>query len=329
MMLKTIANQPGFMGWEAALVQELALKQNWRRGRYVYEMTITLTRNIKPTLLAWPMLILVDDWPRVYKISLETLRRDRYQVIPIGNERYSKVMELQGHGTVSCIAWDNSCAGTSALEEEDEEDMSLPLALGGYMRSVRICDPDTKSSVALPDVHHGFPLHVCFLRDQILSVTLDGQVTFFQKGNDYRPIRLCTVGTKVYQVVAVNFGTRTFERQDQDGTTISWGEVICLAHEYGVIIKDEYAHTLCEIHVDLGATLLQIQAIADDSPPYRNELLILFEDPNTRQRRVLCVKMAPGFEEEMDRKVLNPGFSLGRGGDARDSIAMYRDRIGI
>ncbi|KAF9188901.1 hypothetical protein BGZ51_000239 [Haplosporangium sp. Z 767] len=197
------------------------------------------------------------------------------------------------------------------------------------MRNVLICDPDTKLNVALPDVHHGFPLHVCFLRDQVLSVTLDGQISFFQKGDNYRLIRSCTVGTKVYQIVAANFGTRTFERQDQDGTTISWGEVICLAHEYGVTIKDEHAHTLCEIHVDLGAMLLQIQAIADDSPPYRNELLILFEDPNTRQRKVLCVKMAPGFEREMSREVLNPGFSLGRGGDARDSIAMYRDRIGI
>jgi hypothetical protein len=64
-------------------------------------------------------------------------------------------------------------------------------------RSVRVCDPDTKACIALPDVHHGFPLHVCFLQEQILSVTLDGQITFFQKGQEYRPIRSCTVTTKV------------------------------------------------------------------------------------------------------------------------------------
>ncbi|KAF9117059.1 hypothetical protein BGX27_005609 [Mortierella sp. AM989] len=324
-ILDSIASQHGFVGWETALIQELALKRNWKHGRYAYEMTVTLTRNIKPIVLAWPYLILVDDWPKLYKISLMDVRRDRYRVIPIGDkdERYAKIMELQGYGSISCMAWDSFsfAKGSNHLKDRNlEEDCSLPLALGGFLRSVRLCNPDTKTSIPLPDVHHGFPLHLCFLRDQVLSVTLDGQITFFQKGEDYRPHRSCTVATKLFtvknlpsadvlQVAPVTFGEMSFERE-YNGEMISWNEAICLGYED-------------------GCKLLQFQAIADNTPPYRNELLILFEDPNTRQRRVLCVKMEPGFQSESSRTHLSPSFSLGRGGDARDSIAMYRDRIAI
>ncbi|KAF9361584.1 hypothetical protein BGX26_001589 [Mortierella sp. AD094] len=313
------------------MMQELALKQNWRRGRYAYEMTVTLTKNIKPTILAWPFLILVDEWLKLYKISLKDVRRDRYRVIPIGDKDYAKVMDLQEYGSVSCVAWDSFsfATGLSDLVEEHSQDESFfPLALGGFLRSVRLCNPDTKTSVALPDVHHGFPLHLCFLRDQVLSVTLDGQITFFQKGMDYRPHRSCTVETKVLQIAPVNFGEKSFERE-HGGEIVSWREAICLGYEDGVIIKDEHSHTLCHILLEMGSKLLQFQAIADDTPPYRNELLILFEDPNTRLRRVLRVKLGPGFESETSRSCLTPSFSLGRGGDARDSIAMYRDRIAI
>ncbi|KAG0002505.1 hypothetical protein BGZ65_002575 [Modicella reniformis] len=258
-MLDRIAQQPGFIGWEAALVRELALKHNWRRGRYMYEMTVKLQKSIKPTLLAWPYLFMADDSSKLYKISLAV--------------------------------------------------------------------------------------------DQILSVTLDGLITFFQKGEEYRPIRSCNVTTKVLQVTPVSFGVQTFTRE-HEGSAIIWKEAICLAHEDGVIIKDEHSHTLCHVYLELGCKLLQFQAIADhdynnnnnnnthagdDSdhmptgPHYRNELLILFEDPKTRQRRVLCVKMEAGYLAEISREVLTHSgeFSLGRGGDARDSIAMYRDRIAV
>ncbi|KAI8594826.1 hypothetical protein EDD21DRAFT_449103 [Dissophora ornata] len=397
-MLDRIARQPGFMGWENVLVQELALKQNWRHGRYVYSMTVTLARNIKPTLLAWPFLFLIDDWPKLYRISLMAVRRDRYRVIPTGSDQYTRVMGLQGHGAMSCMAWDQHYLHGSAFEgvghagasggraegektgdgEDREMSKPLPLALGGILRSVRVCDPETNVSVSLPDVHHGFPLHLCFLRDQVLSVTLDGQITFFHKGEDYRPIRSCTVATKVLQITPVDFGSRTFERE-LNGSLISWKEVICLGHEDGVIIKDEHSHTLCHLHLEIGSKLLQFQAIADEdtngernhhhhhpqtSNPdpdlnanssssnnsssnssnggesssknnattrtfYRNELLILFEDPNTRQRCVLRIRMEPGFVGESSRELITHGFLLGRGGDARDSMAMYRDRIGI
>ncbi|CAO3568188.1 unnamed protein product [Mortierella alpina] len=323
-LLDRIESGPDFVGWESALVQELALKQNWRWGRSVYDMTVTLSRNIRPALLAWPLLILVDDWPRVYKISLDQVRKEGHNTVMIDNDRHTKAMNLQEHGAVSCIAWDRSLACTTS----NDGNVQLPLALGGFLRSVRLCDLETKSTATLPDVHHGFPLHVSFLRHHILSITLDGQITFFQKNNDHRPVRSCTVNTKVLQVVVVDFGPRSFER-DGDSGVITWREVICLAHEGGVFIKDEHSHTMCHIQLEVGAQLLQFQAIADNRPPYRNELLILFELPNLRQRRVLRVKMEPGYQQEQSQEMLASSFSLGRGGDARDSIAMYRDRIGI
>ncbi|KAG0005780.1 hypothetical protein BGZ79_001899 [Entomortierella chlamydospora] len=330
-LLDNIANQLDFIGWELTMIQELALKQNWRHGRYAYEMTMTLAKNIKPIILAWPFLILVDEWPKLYKISLKDVRRDRFRVIPVGDKDYTKVVDLQDYGSVSCVAWDSFSFATGLpdlLEEHSQDESHFPLAFGGFLRSVRLCNPDTKTGIALPDVHHSSPLHLCFLRDQILSVTLDGQITFFQKGMDYRPQRSCTVETKVLQIAPVNFGEKFFERE-HNGDIVSWREVICLGYEDGVIIKDEHSHTLCHILLEVGSKLLQFQAIADDTPPYRNELLILFEDPNTRLRRVLRVKLRPGYESEISRSSLTPNFSLGRGGDARDSIAMYRDRIAI
>lgn len=126
----------------------------------------------------------------------------------------------------------------------------------------------------------------------------------------------------------VDFGSRTFE-SGQGNLMQTWQGVVCLAYEDGVIIKDELSRTLCQVQLELGAKLIHIQAIADNTWPYRNELLILYEEPNTRQRLVLCVQMEPGYREENSRRLLTPNFSLGRGGDARDSIAMYRDRIGI
>ncbi|KAF9282483.1 hypothetical protein BGZ68_005949 [Mortierella alpina] len=323
-ILDKIESRPDFLGWESALVQELALNQNWRWGRSVHDMTVTLSRNIKPALLAWPLLILVDDWPRVYKVSLDRVRKDAQKVIVVNNDRHTEAMDLQGHGAVRCIAWDTSstCATT------EDGNVQLPLALGGFTRSVRLCDLETRTTTTLPDVQHGFPLHLCFVRNHILSITLDGQMTFFQKDKDHRPVRSCTVDTKVLQVAVVDFGSRSFER-DGDSGIITWREAICLAHEGGVFIKDEHSQTMCHIQLEMGAQLLQFQAIADNTPPYRNELLILFEHPNLRQRRVLRVKMNPGYRQEQCREMLSSSVSLGRGGDARDSIAMYRDRIGI
>lgn len=136
----------------------------------------------------------------------------------------------------------------------------------------------------------------------------------------------------------VCFGTQKLQRE-HGGSIITWKEAICLGHEDGVIIKDEHSHTLCHIYLEFGSKLLHFQAIADGNDEdtmtatsrRRNELLILFEDPNTRQRRVLCVKMEAGFLAEISRELLahSGGFSLGRGGDARDSTAMYRDRIAV
>lgn len=337
--LDRIAQQPGFIGWEAAMIRELALKHNWRRGLYVHEMNIRLRRNIKPILLEWPFLFLVDDWPRLFKVSVAAARQDSCKEIPMDNDQYIKAMDLRDHGTVSCMAWD------SASDLERTEDTALPLVIGGYLRSVRVCDPDTQACVALPDVHHGFPLHVCYLRDQILSVTLDGLITFFEKGLEYRPIRSCTVGTKVIQVTPISFGTQTFQRI-HEGSIVTWREVICLAHEDGIVVKDEHSQTLCQIHLDLGSKLLQFQAIADgcntkatsddkdttaNASYRRNELLILLEEPNTRHRRILSVTMDSGYSAEISRKILiqNGGLSLGRGGDARESIAMSRDRIAV
>ncbi|KAG9068070.1 hypothetical protein KI688_011662 [Linnemannia hyalina] len=175
---------------------------------------------------------------------------------------------------------------------------------------------------------HGFALHLCYVRDKIISVTLDGHVIFFPKLPPFVPVRSSSVNTKVLQVIAVDFGSRTFER-GQGNLLQTWQAAVCLAHEDGVIIKDEHSQTLCQVQLELGAKLIHIQAIADNTWPYRNELLILYEEPNTRQRLVLCVQMEPGYREESSRRLLTPSFSLGRGGDARDSIAMYRDRIGI
>ncbi|KAI1310194.1 hypothetical protein EDD11_003902 [Mortierella claussenii] len=369
--LDRVATRPGFMGWEAALIQELALQQNWKRGRYVCEMTATLASNIKLTLLAWPFLVFVSDWPKIYKISLDKVRRDGIRMIPIGNERYMSVLELHGQGSIACMAWDRSVSTTAATERVTavvsmEESTSLPLVFGGFLRAVRLCDPDNKTTVTLPDVHHGFPLHVAFLQGHILSVTLDGQINLFQnQGPDYRPIRFCTVATKVLQLIPVTFESgrprrrRSSERMygDPDEGLHKRKQVICLAHEDGVIVKDDHLSTLCHIQLEMGSKLLHISAITDsDVDPGggetadaleedgeeesctsnrssrsfpRNELLILFEEPNTRQRRVLKVKMSRGFEAEVSRQYLTPSFSLGRGGDARDSIVMYRDRIGI
>ncbi|KAF8945330.1 hypothetical protein BGZ47_002874 [Haplosporangium gracile] len=244
------------------------------------------------------------------------------------------MMEVpRGHGSVSCIAWDTTASAPTQAPlptktGSDEDGQLLPLALGGFLRTVRMCDPETGIDVALPNVLHGFALHLCYLRDKIISVTLDGHVVFFPKTTPFLPIRSSSVNTKVLQVLAVDFGSRTFQRSQGD-LVQTWQGAACLAHEDGVIIKDEHSQTLCQLQLELGARLIHIQAIADNTWPYRNELLILYEEPNTRRRLVLCVQMEPGYREESSRRLLTPSFSLGRGGDARDSIVMYRDRIGI
>ncbi|KAF9148925.1 hypothetical protein BG015_009310 [Linnemannia schmuckeri] len=290
--------------------------------------------NIKPMLLAWPLLILIDSWPRIHKILLDGYRGVRYQEFPQGNGQHYQMMEVpRGHGSVSCIAWDTTASASTQVPlptktGNEEEEQLLPLALGGFLRTVRMCDPATGTNVALPNVLHGFALHLCYLRDKIISVTLDGHVVFFPKTPPFLPIRSSSVNTKVLQVLAVDFGSRTFQRSQGD-LTQTWQGAVCLAHEDGVIIKDEHSQTLCQLLLELGAKLIHIQAIADNTWPYRNELLILYEEPNTRRRLVLCVQMEPGYREESSRRLLTPSFSLGRGGDARDSIAMYRDRIGI
>ncbi|KAF9910869.1 hypothetical protein EC991_005332 [Linnemannia zychae] len=191
-----------------------------------------------------------------------------------------------------------------------------------------MCNPSDGTSVTLPNVLHGFALHLCYTRDKIIVITLDGHIVYFPKAPPFLPTRSSRVNTKILQVLAVDFGSRVFEREEE-GDIITWQEAICLAHEDGVIVKDEHSHTLCQIPLEVGAKLIYIQVIADNTWPYRNEILIMFEDPNTRQRLVLCVQMEPGYRGECSRKLLTPSFSLGRGGDARDSIAMYRDRIGI
>ncbi|KAG0059708.1 hypothetical protein BGZ90_004355 [Linnemannia elongata] len=333
-LLDRIESRPEFIGWKEAVVRELVLKQNWKRGRCVHQLTLSLTMDITAMLLTWPSLILVDNWPRVHKISLDGFRGVRYREFPQRNGRHYQMMEVpRGHGSVSCIAWDT--AGSTAAQApmptetgDVEEGQLLPLALGGFLRAVRMCDPETKASMTLPDVLHGFALHLCYLRDKIITVTLDGHVVFFPKLPPFLPIRSRSVNTKVLQMVAVDFGSRTFER-GQGNLMQTWQGVVCLAHEDGVIIKDEHSGTLCQIQLDLGEKLIHFQAIADNTWPYRNELLILYEEPNTRQRLVLCVQMEPGYLKESSRRLLAPSFSLGRGGDARDSIAMYRDRIGI
>lgn len=154
--LDKIARTPGFRGWEAILVRELALQQNWYQGRYTHEMTLTLNRNIKPVLLNWPILIVVDDSSRVFSIDLFKVRQDRQGVIPVLDTKYTNVFQPQTYGTVSCVAWDStehsriqsqarhcgkrdasgaSSNGTSdAMEDDLEEETSYNLALGGYLR---------------------------------------------------------------------------------------------------------------------------------------------------------------------------------------------------
>ncbi|KAG0297362.1 hypothetical protein BGZ96_006741 [Linnemannia gamsii] len=332
-LLDRIESRPGFIGWKEAVVQELVLKQNWKRGRCVHQLTTSLTMDIKPVLLTWPWLILVDNWPRVHMISLDGFKGVRYQEFPQENRQHYRVMEVpRGHGSVSCIAWDSTALTVTRASLPQtgniEERQLLPLALGGFLRTVRMCDPESGTDLTLPNVLHGFALHLCYLRDKIISVTLDGHVVFFPKTPPFLPIRSSSVNTKVLQVMAVDFGSRTYERRERD-LIQTWRGAVCFAHEDGVIIKDEHSNMLCQVLLDLGAKLIHIQAIADNTWPYRNELLILYEKPNTRQRLVLCIQMEPGYREESSRRLLAPSFSLGGGGDARDSIAMCRDRIGI
>lgn len=60
-----------------------------------------------------------------------------------------------------------------------------------------MCDPETETSMTLPNVLHGFALHLCYLRDKIISVTLDGHVVFFPKLPPFLPVRSSSVNTKV------------------------------------------------------------------------------------------------------------------------------------
>ncbi|KAG0056277.1 hypothetical protein BGZ83_005832 [Gryganskiella cystojenkinii] len=361
--LDRIANTSGFRGWEATLVRELALQHNWYQGQYTHETTLTLNRNIKPVLLNWPILIVVDDFSRVFSIDLLKVREGRHAVIPVWDTNYTNMFQPQAYGAISCVAWDSTRPGKSStrrgakktnkslemeplsikdeegtdatkeVTESEQETPSYPLALGGYLRSIQMCDPTAGKSVVLPEVLHGFPLHICFMREHVLSVTLDGHITFFRKGLDFRPVKSCTVDTKVIQVAVVSFGSKGHERTlESTGATFAWKEAVCFAHEDGVIIKDENARQLCQVQLDLGARLLQFQALVDQTPPYRNELLILYEEPLTRQRVVLKIEMSPGYEHELARVPCPHTVSaaiLGRGGDARDSLVMYRDRVGI
>ena len=139
-LLDRIEGQQGFKGWRAAVIQELALKQNWRWGRCVHQLTVALTMDIKPVLLAWPLLILVDNWPRVHKISLAGFKGARYRELPQREGRNYKMMEVpRGHGSVSCIAWDTTSStnlqSPPPTESGAEDDHVLfPLALGGFLR---------------------------------------------------------------------------------------------------------------------------------------------------------------------------------------------------
>ncbi|KAG0352315.1 hypothetical protein BG005_008243 [Podila minutissima] len=331
-ILDEISRQHCFPGWEATLIRELALAQNWKQGRLVHESIIQLTRDTKPALLAWPYLVLVDAWPHVFVVPLDQVQKSRLAQIPF-MDPYCRTWSFHDQSPVSCLAWDFTGGET------------LSLALGGFLRTVRIFNPLDGSSFWLPDVHHGFPLQICFLQDYVLSVTLDGLVNYFKKGEDYRLVRSCSVDTKAIQVAAVQFGYNL--ERDVNGSSVSWKEAICLAHEEGVIILDEHANTLARIRIKDGARLIHFQAIADHDNSIlnktemsggrggrhsRNELLILFEEPVTRQRRVLTVKMEPGFQGEISREELPQNVvmaALGRGGDARDSVTMFRDRIAI
>lgn len=141
-LLDRIESRPGFIGWKEAVVRELVLKQNWKWGRCVHQLTLSLTMDIKPMLLAWPLLILVDNWPRVHKVSLDGFRGVRYREFPQGNGRQYQMMEVpRGHGSVSCVAWDTAGSATTQTpmptETGDiEERRLLPLALGGFLRFV-------------------------------------------------------------------------------------------------------------------------------------------------------------------------------------------------
>ncbi|KAG0331218.1 hypothetical protein BG000_011104 [Podila horticola] len=329
-ILDKISRQRSFPGWEATLIRELALAQNWKQGRLVHESIIQLTRDTKPALLAWPHLVLVDAWPHVFVVSLDQVQRSRLTQIPL-MDPYCRTWSFNDQSLVSCLAWDVTGGET------------LSLALGGFLRTVRIFNPLDGSSFWLPDVHHGFPLHLCFLQDYVLSVTLDGLVNYFQKGKDYHLVRSCSVDTKAIQVATVQF--RYLLERDVNGRSMSWKEAVCLAHEEGVIVLDEHANTLARIQIKDGARLIHFQAISDHDNSTRNEnlsggggrqdrneLLILFEEPVTRQRRVLAVQMEPGFQGEISREELPQNSvmaALGRGGDARDSVTMFRDRIAI
>ncbi|KAF8980178.1 hypothetical protein BGZ52_004166 [Haplosporangium bisporale] len=259
MILDQISCQHSFPGWEATLIRELALAQNWKQGRLVHETTIELTRDIKPTLLAWPYLVLVDAWPNVFVVSLDQVQKDRLAQIPFFTDPYCWTWSYLHQSPVSCLAWDSTGGET------------LSMALGGFLSTER----------------------------------------------------------------------------DVNGSKVSWSEAICLAHEEGVIILDENASTLARIRIKDGARLIHFQAIADHDKSTvnaktdvsgvrynRNELLILFEEPvaRQRQRRVLVVKMELGFQGEISREELPQNAvmaNLGRGGDARDSVTMFRDRIAV
>jgi hypothetical protein len=158
-LLNRIESRPGFIGWKEAVVQELVLKQNWKWGRYVHQLTTSLTMDVKPVLLAWPWLILVDNWPRVHKISLDGYRGVRYQEFPQENGRYYQVMEVpRGHGSVSCIAWDSTALTVSrasllAETNDSEERQLLPLALGSYLRFVQfLLSQNFSALIILPPV---------------------------------------------------------------------------------------------------------------------------------------------------------------------------------
>ncbi|KAK3845149.1 MAG: hypothetical protein J3R72DRAFT_51041 [Linnemannia gamsii] len=201
-LLERIEGRPGFIGWKEAAIQELVLKQNWRWGRCVHQLTISLTMDIKPVLLAWPLLILVDSWPRVHKISLDGFIGIRYQDFPQQNGPSYQMMDVpRDHGSVSCIAWDATASTTSQTslgtrDDDENAHQSLPLALGGFLRTVRMCDPSTGASTMLPNVLHGFALHLCYLRDKIICITLDGHVVYFPKTQPFLPTRSSRVNTK-------------------------------------------------------------------------------------------------------------------------------------
>lgn len=121
-ILDKISCQHGFLGWEATLIRELALAQNWKQGRLVHETTIKLTRDTKPALLAWPYLVLVDAWPDVFVVSLDQLQNDRLAQIPFFTEPYCSTWSYYHQSPVSCLAWDSTGGET------------LSVALGGFLR---------------------------------------------------------------------------------------------------------------------------------------------------------------------------------------------------